>query len=296
MINKNVIRKTLYIILKATLPLALLLPVGWVVPAGSFLGTIAYLILNKERKKAIENLSTAFSKEMTILEIKRLCRESFQNLGINLIELLRFPKLNRENIDEFVTMIGRDRIDTALKNGKGAIMLTAHLGNWELMAAYAALKDYPINVVARPIYYEGYNKILVKLRESKGIKVIYRDDVKPMLQSLKNNELLGILADQDTVKVDGLFVKFFDELAYTPTGPAALAMKTGAPLIPCFIIRENGRHKIFVEEPLPVMTTGDKDKDLLINTEMYGKVIEKWVRKYPSQWVWMHQRWKTRPK
>ncbi len=296
MINKNVIRKALYIILKATLPLALLLPGGWVVPAGSFLGTIAYLILNKERKKAIENLSTAFSKEMTILEIKRLCRESFQNLGINLIELLRFPKLNRENIDEFVTIIGRDRIDTALKNGKGAIMLTAHLGNWELMAVYAALKDYPTNVVARPIYYEGYNKILVKLRESKGIKVIYRDDVKPMLQSLKNNELLGILSDQDTVKVDGLFVKFFDELAYTPTGPAALAMKTGAPLIPCFIIRENGRHKIFVEEPLPVMTTGDKDKDLLINTEMYSKAIEKWVRKYPSQWVWMHQRWKTRPK
>ena len=172
MINKNVIRKTLYIILKATLPLALILPGGWVVPAGSFLGTIAYLILNKERKKAIENLSTAFSKEMTILEIKRLCRESFKNLGINLIELLRFPKLNRDNIDEFVTIIGRDRIDTALKNGKGAIMLAAHLGNWELMAASAALKDYPINVVARPIYYEGYNKILVKLRESNGIKVI----------------------------------------------------------------------------------------------------------------------------
>jgi KDO2-lipid IV(A) lauroyltransferase len=296
MINKNVIRKALYIILKATSPLALILPIGWVVPAGSFLGTIAYLILNKERKKAIENLSTAFSREMTILEIKRLCRESFQNLGINLIELLRFPKLNRENIDEFVTIIGRDRIDTALKNGKGAIMLTAHLGNWELMAAYVALKDYPTNVVARPIYYEGYNETLVRLRESKGIKVIYRDDVKLMLQSLKNNELLGILADQDTVKVDGLFVKFFDELAYTPTGPVALAMKTGAPLIPCFIIRENGRHKIFVEEPLPVMTTGDKDKDLLINTEMYSKTIERWVRKYPSQWVWMHQRWKTRPK
>lgn len=296
MINKNVIRKTLYIILKASSPLALILPGGWVVPAGSFLGTIAYLILNKERKKAIDNLSTAFSKEMTILEIKRLCRESFQNLGINLIELLRFPKLNRENIDEFVTIIGRDRLDTALKNEKGAIMLTAHLGNWEMMAAYAALKGYPVNVVARNIYYEGYNEMLVRLRESKGVKVIYRDDVKLMFQSLKNNELLGILADQDTVKVDGLFVKFFDELAYTPTGPAALAMRTGAPLIPCFIIRENGRHKIFVEEPLPVMTSGDKDKDLLINTEMYSKAIERWVRKYPSQWVWMHQRWKTRPK
>lgn len=295
MINKNVIRKTLYIILKASSPLALTLPGGLVVPAGSFLGTIAYLILNKERKKAIDNLSTAFSKEMTILEIKRLCRESFQNLGINLIELLRFPKLNRENIDEFVTIIGRDRLDTALKNGKGAIMLTAHLGNWEMMAAYAALKGYPVNVVARNIYYEGYNEMLVRLRESKGVKVIYRDDVKLMFQSLKNNELLGILADQDTVKVDGLFVKFFDELAYTPTGPAALAMRTGALLIPCFIIRENGRHKIFVEEPLPVITTGDKDKDLLINTEMYSKAIERWVRKYPSQWVWMHQRWKTRP-
>lgn len=296
MINKNVIRKTLYIILKASSPLALILPGGLVVPAGSFLGTIACLILNKERKKAIDNLSTAFSKEMTILEIKRLCRESFRNLGINLIELLRFPKLNRENIDEFVTIIGRDRLDTALKNGKGAIMLTAHLGNWEMMAAYAALKGYPVNVVARNIYYEGYNEMLVRLRESKGVKVIYRDDVKLMFQSLKNNELLGILADQDTVKVDGLFVKFFDELAYTPTGPAALAIRTGAPLIPCFIIRENGRHKIFVEEPLPVMTTGDKDKDLLINTEMYSKAIERWVRKYPSQWVWMHQRWKTRPK
>ena len=296
MINKKARRKVLYIILKAMSSLVLFLPARWVLPTGSLLGGIAYLVLSRERKNAIENLNIAFSHEKSARDIKRVCRESFQNLGINLIELLRFPKLDRENIDKLVTIKGEDRIDTAIENGKGAIMLTAHLGNWELLAAYAALKGYPINVVARNIYYEGYNDMLVRLRESKGMKVIYREDVKRMFHSLKNNELLGILADQDTDKVDGVFVKFFNELAYTPTGPVALSIRSGAPLIPCFIIRGNGRHTIFVEEPLPILRTGDKDKDLLVNTERYTKVIEEWVRRYPSQWVWLHQRWKTKPK
>lgn len=262
---------------------------------GAGLGYLSYFFLPRERKRALQNLAFALRDEKNADEIIKIARALFCNLGRNLSELLRFPNLTERNIDKLVKIKGKERIDNALRRGKGAIILTAHLGNWELMAAYLSLKGYRGSVVARRIYYEGFDEIISRLRASASVSVIYRTSAREMLKCLHGNGLLGILSDQDTDKVDGVFVDFFGSPAYTPVGPVVLAMKTGAGIVPCFIVRENGSHTIYVEEPMELSVTGDREKDVHVNTARCNKVIESYIRKYPSQWVWMHQRWKQKP-
>ena len=262
---------------------------------GVVLGYLSYFFLPRERKRALQNLALALKNEKSADEMISIARALFCNLGRNLSELLRFPNLREQNIDSIVKIKGREKVDNALNRNKGVIILTAHLGNWELMAAYLSLKGYRGSVVARRIYYEGFDEVISKLRASASVKVIYRTSAREMLKCLHGNGLLGILSDQDTDKVDGVFVDFFGRPAYTPVGPVVLALKTGASIVPCFIVRENGRHTIHVEEPLELLVTGDREKDLYVNTGRCSKVIESYIRKYPSQWVWMHQRWKQKP-
>jgi KDO2-lipid IV(A) lauroyltransferase len=115
-----------------------------------------------------------------------------------------------------------------------------------------------------------------------------------MLRILKNNELLGILPDQDTDKVDGIFVDFLGQQAYTPTGPVSLALATGASIVPCFIVRKKSKHYLYIEKPLELEVTGNKEADIRINTEKWSYIFEKYIREYPDQWVWMHKRWNTK--
>ena len=127
------------------------------------------------------------------------------------------------------------------------------------------------------------------------VNVIYRDESpRKILKVLKENRIVGIVADQDVESVEGVFVDFFGHPAYTPAGPAALARASGASLIPVLIMRENGKHSLVVEKPIELADTGDKEKDLVENTRRWSSVIESYIRKYPEQWVWLHRRWKTK--
>jgi KDO2-lipid IV(A) lauroyltransferase len=135
------------------------------------------------------------------------------------------------------------------------------------------------------------------LRKSKsGIKIVYRDDSpRKILEILRKNQLLGILADQDIDSVEGVFVNFFGKLAYTPVAPAKIAMASGAPLIPCFMIRKNNKFEFIIEEPIFVEKKGDRDEIVKHYTQKLSQLLESYIRKYPDQWVWMHRRWKTQP-
>jgi len=136
------------------------------------------------------------------------------------------------------------------------------------------------------------------LRHSKGVKTLYRDDkkiLKVSLKVLKSNKLLAIAPDQDIASVSGVFVDFFGKKAYTPTGPVALALLSGAPIIPAFTVRKNGKLHFLTDEPIYVKSTGDRKRDIITYTQRWSDVVEKYIRMYPSQWVWMHRRWKTRP-
>jgi len=288
-------RYYLYYLARVGIFLFSLLPskIGLAVAAKA--GALAYYILPKYRKIALNNLELAFGEEKGESELKRIARRVFENLGKNAFELVRFPKIDESNIGRLVRLENADRLRRAFEKGKGVLIITAHIGNWELMAATLRLNDFPGVTVGRRIYFHKYDEYLNRLRKTHDVNVIYRDESpRRILKVLKENRIVGIVADQDVDSVDGVFVDFFGRPAYTPSGPALLARASGAPLVPVFIIRNNGKHSLFIEEPIELADTGDKEKDLVENTQKWSNVVESFIRQYPDQWVWMHRRWKTK--
>ncbi|MCX5686284.1 MAG: lysophospholipid acyltransferase family protein [Candidatus Omnitrophica bacterium] len=289
-------RYLLYYLGRALAFLFCLMPLRAGLVIGGFLGRAAYHLLPEYRNITIDNLDLAFGKEKSPSEIKRIAKDVFRNLGKNAAELVNFPKINEKNIGDFVLLKNRQILDEAFRKGRGIIIITAHIGNWELMAAALRLNNYPGVTVGRKIYFDKYDKYLNYLRKTHDVNVIYRDDSpRKILKVLKENRIVGIVADQDVDSVEGVFVNFFGLAAYTPSGPAAIARATGAALIPVFIIRKNGRHELVIEEPIELVDTGDKPGDIIKNTQKWSDVIESYIRRYPEQWVWMHRRWKTKP-
>lgn len=257
---------------------------------------ICFSILGKVRRQTIENLKNAFPEKENA-EIERIAKDVFSNLCKIAIELVNTYKLNKDNIDKWVIVDGEgfEKIDRVFSKGKGGIMLASHFGNWELISITFLLKGYPGTVIARRIYFDRYDRFINWIRTSKGVGVLYRDDSpKKMLRLLKQNKLIGILADQDVDSVDGIFVDFFGRPAYTPIAPVAFSLASGAPLIPCFMVREKGRYKLIIEDPLEPEKKSDKDETIRFNTERWSRIVESYIRKYPGQWVWMHKRWKTK--
>lgn len=288
-------RYYLYYLARISSALFYIIPLAVGLYIGRIFGRIAYWVLIRYRKIAIGNLKIAFGREKTRFEIERIARGVFENLSANAVELVNFPKINRTNIDKFVEIKNIDIINRALKDGKGAILLTGHFGNWELLALTIRLKGYHGAVIGRRIYFDKYDKYLNHLRQIHDVNIIYRDESpKKILRVLRDNGIIGMLADQDVDSVNGVFVNFFGRPTYTPIGPAALAKASGSSLIPAFIIRENGRHTLVIEKPIGLMETGDDETDLIENTQRWSNVAESYIRRYPEQWVWIHRRWKTK--
>jgi KDO2-lipid IV(A) lauroyltransferase len=260
----------------------------------AFLGRCAFYLLPKYRKTTIDNLTRAFGSEKGSEEIRRIAAKVFENLGRNAAELINFPKITKRNIDRLVRIEGIDTVDASFARGKGTIILAAHLGNWELTGLVFRIKDYPGQTIGKKIYFHKYDNWLNGLRRAQDINVIYRDESpRKMLRVLKDNKILGIVADQDVDSVEGVFVNFFGSAAYTPIGPVALAKATGASIIPVFVVREGAHHRFIVEKPVELIDTGNKDVDIVTNTQRWSNVVESYIRRYPEQWVWMHRRWKT---
>lgn len=289
-------RFSIYVLVRAAAFILLFIPIRLAVFLGGFLGFLLFYLIKGERERAIENLSQAFKSEKTAPEIYYIAKKVFFNIGKSAAEFISFPKINKHNIDRFVKAAGLEKLDRALQDKKGVIMLSCHLGNWELSAAYFGLKGYCLSAIARPLRYEKFDKLVNSYRISKGVRIIHRDNsFKKILLLLKANEIVGILPDQDIDAIDGVFVKFFGRDAYTPKGPVVLAMVSGAPILPVFCIRKNGAHNLIVEDPIKLQISGDREKDIIVNTQKWTDIIEKYIREYPEQWVWMHRRWKTQP-
>ncbi|MCM8761039.1 MAG: lysophospholipid acyltransferase family protein [Candidatus Omnitrophica bacterium] len=259
-------------------------------------GRMAFLLLGKYRQITIDNLKMAFGGEKSDAEIRKIALAVFEHLGKTAAELINFPKINESNIDRFVHIRNLEIIDAALAAGKGVITLTAHLGNWELLALTLRLKGYSGVAIGRKIYFEKYDKYLNSLRRIHDVNVLDRDQSpRAFLKILRANRILGILADQDVDSVEGVFVNFFGQPAYTPVGPVALAKASGAALIPAFLVRQGRRHEFFIEKPIELVDTADRQADMVTNTQKWSDVVESYVRRYPDQWVWLHRRWKTKP-
>jgi len=287
-------RNLQYLLIRILLLFFTILPRRLALWLAALLGRMAFLLLASPREKAISNLTLAYDKVKPPQEISHLAREAFQELGKNAVDLCLYGSINRGNFERLIRTEGIEHFDAAYRRGKGLVAITCHLGNWELIALYFALKGYPVSVIGRQVYDPRLNDILTTLRAGKGIRSLDRDrSARQVLQVLKAGEILGVLIDQDT-SVDGVFVDFFGTPAYTPTGPIAMALRTGAPVIPLAIHRQpDDTFLLTIERPLELVRTGDRREDIRLNTQAVTTILERFIRAHPTQWVWIHDRWKT---
>lgn len=264
---------------------------------GEGLGRLFFGIDRKHQRIAMDNLRIAFGAEKSDHELKSIARQSYQHLGRSLAELARIMTAPAEQVMESVVIEGLDHFFEAQKKGRGVLYLTAHLGNWELMALTQSLKGYPMHVVARPLDNPLLETILYRLRSRWGNRVIRKGGaLREVLKLLKAGETVGFLLDQNVSLEQGVFVDFFGRPACTHKTLALLALRTGASVLPAFTFRRNdGRHHVAVEPPVVLEDTGDTEKDVVANTQKFTALIESYVRQHPDQWLWVHRRWKTQP-
>ena len=271
------------------------LPRNTAISLGGFLARLAYLIIRDARRRTIANLSRAFGRRFDKRELRRLGSQVFVNLGKNVVDAVRLGRMSWEDLDKIIEIEGLEHLDEAYRLGKGVIGLTGHIGNFELMAAYFSLRGYKLSVIGRELYDPRLDRLLVRNRESADMENIPSSaGVRPVIRALRSGRLLGVLADQDSSRVRGVFVDFFGRPARTPVGAGLLAYKTGSPIVPMAILREGkNRYKIVVKPPVELRFSPDREKDLIDVTQRYTSVLESIIREHPAQWLWMHDRWRS---
>jgi KDO2-lipid IV(A) lauroyltransferase len=254
-----------------------------------------YYLSAKQRLIAIHNLTRAFP-EKSLSEIMRIVRGVYRNLAIVAAEFFDIPSLTEDSLKQRVEVEGMEHCLNALKKERGVLMFGGHLGNWELGAAAVSLLVKPLMVIYRPLDNPMLENLVTWVRSSTGNVPMPKDlAMRPMLRFLKNNGILGLLIDQNVAWQEGVFVDYFGRLASTTNGMALLALHTGAPAIPCALVRlESGNYKLLIGEEVELVRTDDRDADIIANTQNFTRVVEEMVGRYPDQWLWVHQRWKTK--
>jgi len=249
------------------------------------------------RDRSIFHLGLAFDKEKSPREIVDLSKEMFVMLGKNAGDILRSLKVKSlSDLDKFLTTYGLENYEKAHAKGKGVMFLTSHLGAFDLQITNMALRGLNPNIIGTALKDDRLNDLLLKYRNAFGAIAIERGKESVRLfKALKSGNSIAILIDQDT-KVKSRFVNFFGMPAATPIGATILALRTGAAVVPTYIFLDNkGQQQMHILPEIPLVITGDEEIDLVVNTQLFTDFTEKIVREHPEQWVWMHERWKTRP-
>lgn len=261
------------------------------------LGRVAYSFATKTREQIIFHLGLAYSKELSMREILDLSKETFKMLGKNAGDVLRARRVKTlDDLNKFLVTHGIENFEAATAKGKGVIFLTCHLGAFDLQITNMALRGLKPNIIGTPLKDERLNDLLFNYRNAYGAVAVERGkETLRLIKALKTAGSIAILIDQDT-KVKSRFVDFFGMKAATPVGATILAMKTGAAVVPTYIyLGDDNRQHMHILPEIPLEISGDEGKDLITNTQNFTRFIEEQVRAHPSQWVWMHERWKTRP-
>lgn len=266
---------------------------------GAWLGELAYVLAFRLRRIGLFNLGLAFP-EKDEGERRAILRRSCRNLGRVAAEWCRLPALDAAAVQRLVTIADPDRWRAALAEAaeRGGIVITAHLGNFELLAYAHGLFGHPVTLVHNPIRNPLINEAIVRRRAQAGtISLAKKSAAKAALHALREHRIIAIPADQNQTRRYGVFVDLFGVPACTTPGPARLAMLSGAPIVPVFLIREDEteHHRMELLPAIAVADSGDRAADILTTTQRCNAAIEAMVRRYPDQWVWFHKRWNTRP-
>lgn len=287
-------QKVEYLLARFLIRLFGMLPFRVAVRGGALLGRLFYLADRRHRSITLENLKAALGKEKSERERKRIAVGVFENLGRTVVEFAWVQGKPPAELMGRTTFEGIAHYEAAIREKKGVVLLSAHFGNWEWMGSALSLLGTPIHVVARPLDHPDLNRMINAWRERYGNRVLNkRTSAAELLRLLRAGEVVGLLLDQNTTAGEALFVDYFGRPAATHKGLAVLALRTGAAILPSFIIREGDRHRVIIDKPLDIVRTGDLESDLTEATALFTRTIESAVRRDPDHWLWVHRRWKT---
>lgn len=260
---------------------------------GKVLGILYFILIKKQRERAITQMMRGLNIDREQASV--IVRKSFINLSQNVLEILYMPRLKADNY-KYIKYKNIEILQEEYAKGKGIVLLTAHLGTWEWLAAGLVQAGLSVTALAKPQPDSQYTRLLDEYRAMVGVEIFARGAASELLaasKALKKGRLLGFLADQDAGP-GGAFVEFLGEMASTPMGPAVFARKFNSPVVPAFIIRQpDGLHQIEILPPIVYNNTGDGDVDLLDFTVRMTKIIEKVIKEHPEQWLWFQKRWNT---
>lgn len=259
---------------------------------GSLVGWSIGRTWGARRRIAADNIGRAFEGTLSRGDIDRIVTDVFRTMGQTIFEVLRFGKLKPEMLLDRIEG-GADCIREAKEKGKGAILVSGHFGNWEILGAWLRALGYPIDVVVKPMRNPLVDALYNRCRASMDVGVIHTQTAtKGIIRALQEKRFVAILADQ-FAGAEGIDVEFFGRPASTPRGPAALALKFGCPLLTGVLERRpGGRFVATVDGPIEYQPTGDTEADIRAITQELTTRLERHVRRTPGQWLWTHRRWR----
>lgn len=267
------------------------LPLPFASPLAAGAGRVLDIAVPRLREIARTNLTFAFPN-LKHEEREQAIDGVFASIGRMLLSIAKFPSINAQNISEWILYEGMENYHQAKTKGRGILIATGHLGNWELSAFAHALMTEPMNVMVRPLDNSRIDRIVESRRALSGNHLIYKHrSARAVIEALKKNEAVGILIDQNTAAPEGVFIEFFGKRACAGSGFVKLAYHTGAAVLPGFALWDQATRKYILRFFREVQLTGDVEAD----TQRIHSVVEGVVRQYPDQWMWIHRRWKTQP-
>jgi len=273
------------------------LPRGAARAAGSAIGAFAYRAISRLREVGRQNLLMAMP-ELPEQRREEILRKVYRNLGLQMAEFCQMQDLTAEEASRFIRYEGLDNYLEARDRAKGVLVLTGHLGAWELSSFYHSLMGYPMGMVIRRLDNPLIDEMVNRIRCLHGNRVLHKNDfARALIADMRRGGTVGILMDTNMTPPQGVFVPFFGVEACTGSGMARVARKTGAAVLPGFLLWEEAesRYVLRFGEEIELVRTEDQEADAVENTARFTAVIEAYVRRYPEQWLWMHRRWKTRP-
>lgn len=284
------------LVLKALSAFFSSLPLGAALAMGRGIGWFLGAVARYRRVIVQEALARCFP-EKTPQERRAILRRSYANLGMNISEMLRLPKLSEPAARELVTVEGLEHARRAHEKGKGVVVLCGHIGNWELLAAVTPLFGYPLTIIAKAIKNPSLQAFWSSVRQRFGSRVLpAHGSYRPCLKALRSGEIVGFILDQNMTREEGVFVDFFGKPACTTPGLAYMAAQAGAPVLPVFILRSADARRHVIKILPEVMPPADASRESTrAFTQECTKILENIIREHPEQWTWIHRRWRTKP-
>lgn len=273
-----------------------LLPYRSLRPLSRGMGAATFFVLPRRRKIALDNLQLALGKETTKKQREIILRRSMANVIYGVIEIVRLGAVPSRFSPDHISWNGLEHLEDALKQGKGAILVGSHFGNFLLILVGLGQKGFRVRTIVRNFSNPNVASFLDRLMDRLELGYIHDKPkercVRRALECLRANEVLFLLIDLNVI-AGGVYVDFFGYKVPTFTGPVVFAQRTGAPILPIFGIREGrDRNKVFLGAPVEMVETGDREADLQANTALPTKILEGQIRRFPEEWWWLHRRWR----